>query len=640
LGIDTIHYFLCMQFRYALAINIERIRMREIYRNLKIRNKILFGFSAVAVIMLLMMTYSVTGLRQIIFAHENLAVGHWLRRDTRFDYRHAFEEMQRHTYAMLAYAAIGDTANIELSSSRAAGAFRATQASLDDYRRLVLLDTLIPDDEKELRRVTSERVDDILAEYFQSIVPVVFQHAMNGDVAAGIQALRDGQIIADRLDAANADLNIISDIWHDGIEAENRRTETMTYTIIAIGFISIVLLTLAITILTAQVIGKPIILVADTLRNIAQGEGDLTAEVKTSSSDEIGKMASYFNQTLGRIKSLVVDIKKEGVILSTIGNDLAANMNETTVSVNKIASNVQTIKGRVVEQSSSVSQTYATMDRLVKNIDALNGHIEKVSNNVTSASSAIDEMAASIRSVTETLNKNTENVKALTDASEVGRNGLNGVAEDIKEIARDSEGLFEINAVIENIASQTNLLSMNAAIEAAHAGEAGRGFAVVASEIRKLAENSSKQSKTISTVLKKIKASIDKITRSTGTVLDRFESIDQGVKVVAMQEDNILRAMEEQEVGSRRIVDGVTEITELTRQVKMGSNNMLESAKAVIKESEALKMVTQEINSNMTEIAGETDNVNHAVNYANDASNKNRQAIGNLIKGVSRFKVD
>jgi methyl-accepting chemotaxis protein len=148
---------------------------------------------------------------------------------------------------------------------------------------------------------------------------------------------------------------------------------------------------------------------------------------------------------------------------------------------------------------------------------------------------------------------------------------------------------LEINAVMQNIASQTNLLSMNAAIEAAHAGEAGKGFAVVADEIRKLAESSGEQSKTISTVLKKIKDSIDKITKSTGSVLNKFEAIDSGVKTVSEQEENIRSAMEEQGAGSKQ---------------------MLEGSKQVIQESRNLEMATQEITNGMNEMAAGADQIN------------------------------
>ena len=102
-----------------------------------------------------------------------------------------------------------------------------------------------------------------------------------------------------------------------------------------------------------------------------------------------------------------------------------------------------------------------------------------------------------------------------------------------------------VNSVMDNIASQTNLLSMNAAIEAAHAGESGKGFAVVAEEIRKLAEDSSEQSKTISTVLKKIKESIDKISRSTDNVLKKFEAIDSSVRTVADQINSAVNQVSE-----------------------------------------------------------------------------------------------
>jgi methyl-accepting chemotaxis protein len=384
---------------------------------------------------------------------------------------------------------------------------------------------------------------------------------------------------------------------------------------------------------------KPIVKVADTLKDIAEGEGDLTRTITISSQDEVGELAKYFNETLKKIKNLVITIKNEADDLAEIGNDLASNMTETAAAVNQITANIQGVKTRVINQSASVTQTNATMEQVITNINKLNEHVENQSTNISQASSAIEQMVANINSVTRTLVSNADNVKTLEEASEIGRRGLHEVAGDIKEIARESEGLMKINSVMKNIASQTNLLSMNAAIEAAHAGEAGKGFAVVAEEIRKLAESSSEQSKIIGNVLKTIKGSIDKITRSTGDVLAKFEAIDSGVRTVAEQEDNIRNAMEEQGQGSKQVLEGVVNVNEITRQVKGGSEEMLEGSKEVMNESHNLEMVTQEITGGMNEMASGAEQINVAVNNINEMTNRNREGIKTLMREVSRFKV-
>ncbi|MCL2381755.1 MAG: methyl-accepting chemotaxis protein [Treponema sp.] len=396
----------------------------------------------------------------------------------------------------------------------------------------------------------------------------------------------------------------------------------------------------AITFFFAQRIVRPIRGVTLTLKDISEGEGDLTKQITIKTSDEIGDLARYFNLTLEKIKGLVMVIKNQAVMLSDIGNDLASNMTQTAAAVNQITSNIQSIKGRVINQSASVSQTNATMGQITTSIDKLNSHVERQAVSVSRSSSAIEEMLANIQSVTSTLVKNADNVIDLTDASEVGRTGLQGVAADIQEIARESEGLLEINAVMQNIASQTNLLSMNAAIEAAHAGEAGKGFAVVADEIRKLAENSSEQSKIISAVLKKIKEAIDKITRSTDNVLTKFEAIDSSVKIVADQEVNIRHAMEEQGEGSKMILEAISEVNDVTHQVKNGSGEMLEGSNEVIHEGKTLERVTQEITGGMNEMASGAEQINAAVHQVNELCGKNRESIDLLVREVSRFKVE
>ena len=385
---------------------------------------------------------------------------------------------------------------------------------------------------------------------------------------------------------------------------------------------------------------KPIVTVTDTLKNISEGDGDLTHTIDVHSKDELGLMAKYFNLTLEKIKIMVRHVMNETKVISDMSSDLANNMTETAAAMNEITANIQSTKQRMINQSASVTETNATMEQITNNINKLNDHVEKQSISVSQSSSAIEEMLANIQSVTNTLVKNTENVNHLTEATDVGRTGLQDVATDIQEIARESEGLLEINSVMENIASQTNLLSMNAAIEAAHAGEAGKGFAVVADEIRKLAVGSSEQSKTISTVLKKIKTSIDKITQSTDSVLKRFEAIDSSIKIVVEQEENIRHAMEEQGQGSKQILEAIGNVNDITQLVKGGSLEMQEGAKEVMNETENLDKSTQEITGGMNEMASGVDQVNSAVNHINELTNKNRETVDLLMTEVSKFKIE
>jgi CheY-like chemotaxis protein len=249
-------------------------------------------------------------------------------------------------------------------------------------------------------------------------------------------------------------------------------------------------------------------------------------------------------------------------------------------------------------------------------------------------------MTANIHSVTRTLAENSKNVSELMEASENGKTGLQTVAQKILEIAKDSEGLLEINMVMNSIASQTNLLSMNAAIEAAHAGEAGKGFAVVADEIRKLAESSGKQSKTTAAMLKKIKSSIDSITSSSNDVLSRFEVIDTGVKTVSQHELNIRNAMEEQEVGGRQILGSMGSLKEINLSVKKGSEKMLESSDQLIKQTNDFIKTSNAALNGMNEIvSGAMQEIQIAVTHVDEMSAENSKNFEELKHETEKFKV-
>ncbi|MDR1249253.1 MAG: methyl-accepting chemotaxis protein [Treponema sp.] len=386
----------------------------------------------------------------------------------------------------------------------------------------------------------------------------------------------------------------------------------------------------------ARSISNPLKRMVLTLNDI--GEGDLTKRMEAHSKDEIGDMTLSFNTTLDKILGLIVMIREKAQSLSQTGTELSTNMNATAAAVNEITANIQSLKTQTNNQSAGVEESGEAMTKISAGIGDLNAQIDKQAESVAQSSSAIEEMLANIQSVTSTLIKNADNVRELAEASGIGRAGLEEVATAIQGIARESEGLLEINAVMENIASQTNLLSMNAAIEAAHAGEAGKGFAVVADEIRKLAESSGEQSKTISGVLKKIKESIDKITRFTKEALNKFEAIDRGVKTVSDQEENIRNAMEEQSQGSKQILEAVSRLNEITGGVKGSSQEMNIVSQEVIATSQTLEAITQEISNGMNEMAAGANQINAAVIQVNGISDRNKSDIDELLQEVHKFR--
>jgi methyl-accepting chemotaxis protein len=403
-----------------------------------------------------------------------------------------------------------------------------------------------------------------------------------------------------------------------------------------IGSLIIIFMSVGI-IITARSLSKPIAYTMTILKDIAAG--DLTQEIKIKSRDELGDLVKYLNFTIEKIKHLVLSIRKEAEVLSFTGSELASNMNETAASINEITANIQSIEAQTTRQVLTVEDTNGIMEQVIKNIDVINDQIERQTECVSQSSSAVEQMLANIQSVTQTLFRNESQVNRLAQDSEIGRTGLQEVSNDLQEIARDSEGLLEINEMMENIASQTSLLSMNAAIEAAHAGEAGKGFAVVADEIRKLAESSAEQSQTISKLLSMIKNAIDKITGATQKVLLTFDSISEGMKMVTDQEIIMRNAMEEQGIGSTAILNVISNLQDITAQVRRSAHTMRGGSREVIKESKILEQITSEIGNGMQEMASGAEQIDIAVHRVNDISLENKRQIDMLMAEVSRFKI-
>jgi hypothetical protein len=403
---------------------------------------------------------------------------------------------------------------------------------------------------------------------------------------------------------------------------------------------SMLLLAIAIGFFFAHRIVRPIDKVSSSLRNIAQGEGDLTIKLPPTDEYETTMLSYYFNETILKLRNSIHKIGLDSNEMGMIGSDLESNMLSVSDFISKITGSIEDLKKDFLVQEKSISETNAAIIQIIENLRFSNESVEKQVVATEEAFSSFDNMKSSIELVDGNVKETQDAIENLSMATNDGRQTLikaNDISQGIKEA---SGSLLEASTIVQNIASQTNLLAMNAAIEAAHAGEAGKGFAVVALEIRHLAEESNLQGKKITTTLKNLTDEIEVLANAASSTVEKFNFISTYSNKVNGLVQGVVDAMSEQEKNANLIWKLIKDMNEITNTVKTNSNEMLIGGEKIINETSRLQELTLELKKSMKEVDSQVELINDATQDSLSIATKNKESIDRLVLEVSNFKTE
>jgi methyl-accepting chemotaxis protein len=430
--------------------------------------------------------------------------------------------------------------------------------------------------------------------------------------------------------------------WMLGLSLPSSEVNAIRRTLV--GILAIVLVfgiaaAFGVSLLIARSIADPIRKTALGFRTLAQGDADLTVSFKARFDDEIGDLVRDFNSFLAKLREIVLSLKTSQKALGSIGTELTSNVDATERTVVDIASSVASVNQKTKAQSDSVAESSSAVEQIAKNIEGLDRLIISQSAGITEASASIEQMVGNEGSIGSSIDRMAARFADLLTASEEGKATQALSVEKINLIAERSHTLLEANRVIATIAAQTNLLAMNAAIEAAHAGEAGKGFSVVADEIRRLAETSAQQSRAITAELSTVEKAIEEVVASSGDSERAFDQVGTKITETDALVREIRHAMEEQTEGSKQILEALRSMNEITSQVRDGSAEMSSGTSTLLGEMEKLRASSVEIEESMDEVSKASKEIADNAERVARMADGTGKTIEDMEKVIGRFTV-
>ncbi len=400
---------------------------------------------------------------------------------------------------------------------------------------------------------------------------------------------------------------------------------------------------IALGIVAAVVVGaglaRPIASVTSSFERLAEGDADLTKRLEHSKADEIGELVIGFNGFVGKLRTIVQSLKSTQDSLGAVGEDLASSAHESAGAISQIMANIEGVRRQAAMQQTSADRALADMRTIAEGVGALDRLTETQSAGIVEASASIEQMIGNIGSVGASTERMAERFASLAGTSSSGKSKQEAAAASAKDIAAQSASLMEANDAVASIAKQTNLLAMNAAIEAAHAGEAGKGFSVVADEIRRLSETASEQSRTIGNELGKIRRTIEAVVAASAESEQAFGLVASGIDETGELVRQVESAMAEQREGSKQILEALRDMNEAAEAVRERASGMSSGASSATEGMNSLVELTSSIRGSMDEMGAGAQEINKAAQAVSDLALRTKDSIASMEESIGRFTV-
>ena len=398
---------------------------------------------------------------------------------------------------------------------------------------------------------------------------------------------------------------------------------------------------------------RPVKAIVGNLKDIAQGEGDLTKRLDVQSTDEVGELSSWFNEFVDKLQVIIAEVQSGSIELvdqTHIVADRSGSINESVEGMNKQAKSVSKSSKQMSESVKGMAQEIETMNSNTEQVSALSEQMTDAMNLVAAAveesqiglSSIAEDSVAISSQISEIVTQTNEGESLSNEAVSI----VTSANEKISKLSEASEEISKVVEIIIEISEQTKNLALNTTIEAARAGEAGKGFAVVASEVKELAKQTNDATAQIQTRIDAIKGSTSETVTEIESVGNAIYKLNEIVVGISGSMNDQKEKVNSSSVASSQAASGLKEIAQNVAQVNEGINEIngeissLKLASNNVSETViSNKKQTSDVSQNIEEMHGSLAQNSTEVSSINNTVSEMATKAGNLQKLVGRFKV-